>query len=110
MLPFGFERISRKDSTKGVLASYKNSPPRDKLSLKTAVARRRRIGEGLRLPKISRPPGETVQGRGCPPHGPIVVDATEEGRYVAMCLVCWSIGPERGDTREAKAAFDESVR
>jgi hypothetical protein len=63
----------------------------------------------LKPPKIRRSPDKPVRGRGCPPHGPIVVDATEEGRYVARCLVCWRSGPERGDTREAKAAFDETV-
>ena len=50
-------------------------------------------------------------GRGsCPPHGPIVVDALEEGYYVAACLACGAAGPEREDGWEAKLAFDETVR
>ena len=50
-------------------------------------------------------------GRGsCPPHGPIMVAATGEGRYAASCLACGSAGPEREDGWEAKLAFDEAVR
>ncbi len=50
-----------------------------------------------------------VAGRGsCPPHGPIMVAASEEGRYVASCLACGVAGPEREDSWEAKLAFDEA--
>ena len=51
-------------------------------------------------PKFSRMP--------CPPHGPIVVDASEEGYYVASCLTCKVVGPEREDALKAKLAFDET--
>ncbi len=46
--------------------------------------------------------------RSCPPHGPIMVAASEEGRYVASCLACGVAGPEREDSWEAKLAFDEA--
>jgi hypothetical protein len=46
--------------------------------------------------------------RSCPPHGPIMVDAYEEGYYVASCLACGQTGPERQDGWEAKLAFDEA--
>ena len=44
----------------------------------------------------------------CPPHGPIVVDATEEGYYVASCMTCKVVGPEREDALKAKLAFDQA--
>ena len=53
---------------------------------------------------------ETARGRGlkgCPPHGPHVVDALKEGSYVARCLACGLVGPERQDGLEAKLAFDQ---
>jgi hypothetical protein len=51
-----------------------------------------------------------VAGRGsCPPHGPIMVAAFEEDRYVASCLACGVAGPEREDSWEAKLAFDEAI-
>ncbi len=46
----------------------------------------------------------------CPPHGPIMVAASEEGRYAASCLACGVAGPERGDGWEAKLAFDETIK
>ena len=46
----------------------------------------------------------------CPPHAPILVDATKVGHYVASCLACGTSGPEREGSREAKAAFDEAHR
>lgn len=50
-------------------------------------------------------------GRGsCPPHGPILVAASEEGHYVASCLACGAAGPEREDGWEAKLAFDEALQ
>lgn len=53
-------------------------------------------------------PGE--RRTSCPPHGPIMVDASESGYYVASCLACGLRGPEREDGWEAKAAFDEAIR
>jgi hypothetical protein len=54
---------------------------------------------------------ETARGRGlkgCPPHGPHVVDALKEGSsYVARCLACGLVGPGRQDGLEAKLAFDQ---
>ena len=44
----------------------------------------------------------------CPPHGPIMVVASEEGYYVASCLACGTAGPQREDGWEAKQAFDEA--
>jgi hypothetical protein len=44
----------------------------------------------------------------CPPHGPIQVQAVDEGTYVASCLTCGVAGPKRGDGWEAKLAFDEA--
>lgn len=46
----------------------------------------------------------------CPPHGPIMVDVSESGYYVASCLACGLRGPEREDGWEAKAAFDKAAR
>ena len=49
-------------------------------------------------------------GRGsCPPHSPILVEASGEGSYVARCLACGLRGAEQEDAWEAKLAFDESV-
>jgi hypothetical protein len=53
--------------------------------------------------------GEAGRG-GCPPHGPIMVAASEEGRYAASCLACGLRGPEREDGWEAKLAFDEAIQ
>jgi hypothetical protein len=44
----------------------------------------------------------------CPPHSPVVVEASEGGYYAATCLACGSRGPEREDVWEAKSAFDEA--
>jgi len=50
-------------------------------------------------------------GRGsCPPHGPIMVAASEEGHYAASCLACGVAGPQRKDGWEAKLAFDEAIQ
>ena len=43
----------------------------------------------------------------CPPHGPHLIDAVEEGLYAARCLKCGMVGPERKDSLEAKQAFDQ---
>lgn len=45
--------------------------------------------------------------RGCPPHGPHLVSATEEGLYAARCLKCGLVGPVRKDSSKAKVAFDQ---
>jgi hypothetical protein len=44
---------------------------------------------------------------GCPPHGPHLVNAVEEGLYEAQCLRCGLVGPERKDSVEAKLALDQ---
>ncbi len=62
--------------------------------------------KGTPGPQVRRHRGRS--GR-CPPHGPILVDASEEGYYVASCLACGAAGPEREDGWEAKLAFDETV-
>ena len=47
--------------------------------------------------------------KGCPPHGPHLVDAAREGLYVARCLACGLAGPKRRDDGlEAKLAFDQT--
>ena len=56
------------------------------------------------------PRGGTGRGASCPPHGPILVAASAEGRYAASCLACGLAGPEREDSWEAKLAFDEALR
>ncbi len=48
--------------------------------------------------------------RGCPPHGPITVSASDEGLYAASCLACGARGPERDDGWEAKLAFDGALQ
>ena len=45
--------------------------------------------------------------KGCPPHGPHLIDAVEDGLYAARCLRCGLVGPERKDSLEAKLAFDQ---
>ncbi len=53
---------------------------------------------------------DVVAGRsrgGCPPHGPHLVEALEEGIYAARCLKCGLVGPERKDALGAKLAFDQ---
>lgn len=57
-----------------------------------------------RVAVIARPIAEPRQ---CPPHGPILVGASEEGVYTATCLSCGVQGPERSDGWEAKLAFDQ---
>jgi hypothetical protein len=44
----------------------------------------------------------------CPPHGPILVQATGQRTYTASCLACGLEGPDRQDGWEAKLAFDEA--
>ena len=45
--------------------------------------------------------------RGCPPHGPHLIDVVGKGLYEARCLNCGLVGPERKDSLEAKLAFDQ---
>ena len=63
----------------------------------------------------TRKPGRSArvhrgQRASCPPHAPIVVEASEAGYRAAQCLACGARGPEREDVWEAKAAFDEAHR
>ena len=63
----------------------------------------------------SWPPGMLIpsakhKNKRCPPHGPLLVDACEGDHYLARCLSCGLIGPEREDGRKAKLAFDKAVR
>jgi hypothetical protein len=44
----------------------------------------------------------------CPPHGPILVQATDLEVYMASCFACGLEGPGRQDGWEAKLAFDEA--
>jgi hypothetical protein len=46
----------------------------------------------------------------CSVHGPVLIYALEENTYVALCLTCGMMGPERRDGWEAKLAFDEYFR
>jgi hypothetical protein len=48
--------------------------------------------------------------RPCPPHGPHLIDAVEDGLYVARCLACGLMGPKRKDSLEAKRAFEHIWR
>ena len=48
--------------------------------------------------------------RSCPPHGPLMVEAVEEGTYVTRCMRCGLWGPEREDGLQAKEAFDEASK
>jgi hypothetical protein len=47
--------------------------------------------------------------KGCPPHGPMwsMLLTLKEGSYVARCLACGLVGPERQDGLKAKLAFDQ---
>ena len=44
----------------------------------------------------------------CPPHTPLLVQATEDGYHVARCLVCGLQGPKRENSSKARLAFEES--
>lgn len=46
--------------------------------------------------------------KSCPPHGPILIQATDQRAFTASCLACGLEGPERVDGWEAKLAFDEA--
>ncbi len=60
--------------------------------------------------RASRRRGGGGGRRGCPPHGPVMVAASEEGHYSASCLACGFRGPERDDGWGAKLALDETLR
>ena len=46
--------------------------------------------------------------KGCPPHGPHVIDGVDEGLfYAARCLKCGLMGPVCKEALEAKLAFDQ---
>jgi hypothetical protein len=47
--------------------------------------------------------------RACPPHGPLLVEAAEEGTFATKCLVCGMWGPKREDCLQAKLAFDVAL-
>ena len=45
--------------------------------------------------------------KGCPPHGPHLIDVLEEGSsYATRCLRCGLAGPVGKDAPGAKLAFD----
>jgi hypothetical protein len=48
--------------------------------------------------------------RPCPPHGPHLIEAVEDGLYVARCLACGLTGPKRKEGLEAKLAFEHRWR
>jgi hypothetical protein len=49
--------------------------------------------------------------KGCPPHGPHLIDVLEEGiSYAARCLKCGLAGPVSKNQPGAKLAFDQRWR
>jgi hypothetical protein len=52
--------------------------------------------------------GVAVRSRkGCPPHGPLLIDVDEQGLHAAQCLKCGLVGPVCTAALEAKLAFDQ---
>jgi hypothetical protein len=52
--------------------------------------------------------GNAGRGRkGCPPHGPHLIEVVESSSYAARCLTCGLVGPKRKDSLGAKLAFDQ---
>ncbi len=45
--------------------------------------------------------------KGCPPHGPHLIEVVEDSSYAARCLKCGLVGPVRKEAPEAKPAFDQ---
>jgi hypothetical protein len=43
----------------------------------------------------------------CPPHTPLLLQATGYGYRVARCLACGLQGPQRENSSEARLAFKE---
>jgi hypothetical protein len=48
--------------------------------------------------------------RSCPPHTPLLVQSSGDGHYVARCLACGLVGPDREDASKARLAFEESSK
>jgi hypothetical protein len=48
--------------------------------------------------------------RPCPPHTPLLIQASRDGYCVARCLAYGLQGPERENTSKARLAFDESYK
>ena len=48
--------------------------------------------------------------RSCPPHTPLLLQATEDGYFVVRCLACGLLGPKRANTSKAHRAFEESYK
>jgi len=46
--------------------------------------------------------------RSCPPHTPLLVQATGDGYGVVRCLACGLQGPKRESSSKARLAFEES--
>ena len=46
----------------------------------------------------------------CPPHTPLLLQATGYGYCVARCLACGLQGPERENTLKAHLAFEVSYK
>jgi hypothetical protein len=59
---------------------------------------------------VVQPRGHDVYARrgrrGCPPHGPLLVEGVGGGSKVARCLACGLVGPEREDVMEAKRTLE----
>jgi hypothetical protein len=43
----------------------------------------------------------------CPPHTPLLLQATEDDYFVVRCLACGLLGPKRANTSKARLAFEE---
>lgn len=63
---------------------------------------------GIFFRSLSAITGDNGHGP-CPVHGPLLIYPLQEHTYVAVCLSCGMIGPERKDGWDAKLAFDESL-
>jgi hypothetical protein len=50
---------------------------------------------------------ESRRRRSCPPHTPLLVQSIGDGHYVARCLACGLVGPDREDASKARLAFVE---
>jgi hypothetical protein len=43
----------------------------------------------------------------CPPHTPLLLQATEDGHRVVRCLACGLLGPKRESVSKARLALEE---
>jgi hypothetical protein len=43
----------------------------------------------------------------CPPHSPLLLQATEDGYCEVRCLACGLLGPKRANSSKARLAFEE---